>query len=658
MRKQKRMKNLKNTKTKAYKKKKRKGKKDELVENEMVEAEMVESESNEEPPLRKKKLDAPSFVDVRKLKGDMLVLKGAEKVSKKAFVGDKRKKDNVEAKKETVKKKVVAAERQVSIKKGKQKIIEGSLVSFKEGKKDKDEGVLMVVEKGKEVVLNEKVKCDLVNILTRISPSHLMNVLDSLTTQRIKALLLDTDDKIKISLDENPKDIDLKMIIEKRLAFFKELNHRDDDNAMVVLDNGNDVPEESVKDNEVLNEKDDVTEKQKDVEKMFELDGKNTVQEFNREKYVEKVVNQDVDKPEDVEKESEFGNDENHNDSENKKNKGVLAINEDPLKDSQSETSIFDSQPKDSQPEVQDSQPGMEKGAEIQEENLEPLSSTALQVRQTMKYNKLKTLLEWNCKTLEEADFPSTGLEDIESLKGGRRNLFDEKSTVENVNEDDMILQDSLLNLPFLSTQEVSCLDIDTQKTPQIQKQGLQEESSQIQKHEIPKSFHTNKLKLAKYVLPDAQATGEKRQEVMLNETSMESVDFKGGHPTAKRQQIKKAMEGEKNVPKIRGKKKDADKQDIKKPQVRKQNAAQLAKSKETKATTMKPAPTKRKKNEPNDKEETDIYASPISFIPPPIDTESEKRQGKPSNFLVLPFYQRKVILDEPVFEEGKKIVE
>ncbi|GJR04057.1 zinc knuckle CX2CX4HX4C containing protein [Tanacetum coccineum] len=316
--KQKRRKNLKNTKTKAYKKKKRKGKKAELVENEMVEAEMVESdkvksESNEEPPLRKKKLDAPSFVDVRKLKGDTLVLKGAET----------------------------------------------------EGKKDKDEGVLMVVEKGKEVVLNEKVKCDPVNILTRMSPSHLMNVLDSLTTQqvsvleelglgeyhnnfnftstlgalgmwlvknydheehtikmvdgrkikvtreliheilgvpmgeikvnaskhqrdmkdclsdnlsKIKALLLDTNDKIKIALDENLEDSDLKMILGNRLAFFKELNHCDDDNAMVVLDNCNDVPEESVKDNEVSKEKDDVTEKQKDVEKIFELGGKNTVQ--------------------------------------------------------------------------------------------------------------------------------------------------------------------------------------------------------------------------------------------------------------------------------------------------------------------------------------------------------------------------------------------
>ncbi|GKA38798.1 hypothetical protein Tco_0731349 [Tanacetum coccineum] len=144
---------------KSLQKKKRKGKKADLVENEMV-----ESESNEEPPLR------------------------AKTVSKKASVGEKKKKDNVEAKKETVKKKVVVAERQVSVKKGKQKINEGSLVSFKEGKKDKDEGVLMVVEKGKEVVLNKKVKCDPVNILTRMSPSYLMNVLDSLTTQQVSVL--------------------------------------------------------------------------------------------------------------------------------------------------------------------------------------------------------------------------------------------------------------------------------------------------------------------------------------------------------------------------------------------------------------------------------------------------------------------------------------
>nr|GEU35738.1 ulp1 protease family, C-terminal catalytic domain-containing protein [Tanacetum cinerariifolium] len=136
----------------------------------------------------------------------------------------------------------------------------------------------------------------------------------------IKALLLGTDDKIKITLDENPEDIDLKMILEKRLAFFKELNHHDDDNAMVVLDNGNDVPKEYVKDNEVSKEKDDVTEKEKDIENMFEIGGKNTVQEINKEKNVENVVDQDVDKPEDVEKESEFGNNElelNHRDDDN-----------------------------------------------------------------------------------------------------------------------------------------------------------------------------------------------------------------------------------------------------------------------------------------------------------------------------------------------------
>ncbi|GJX05100.1 hypothetical protein Tco_0191016, partial [Tanacetum coccineum] len=431
-------------------------------------------------------------------------------------------------------------------------------------KKDKDEGVLMVVKKGKEVVLNEKVKCDPVNILTRMSPSYLKNVLDSLTTQHVSVLeelglgeyhnnfnftstlgalgmwltysknggcltetgwnfkvgflviffsiqaqgnkdgtvnqrfiptLQDIDKfknydwcknildcireeimefkqkskfygplvllaliycssivspttvverkapifkhwSIELKTKENfeEKEIQTEYIrngsmsqqeeleqfksktvqdmkdclsdnlskIKALLAFFKELNHRDDDNAMVVLDNGNDVPEESVKDNEVSKEKDDVTKKQKDVEKMFELDKKNTVQEINREKDVEKVVDQDVDKPEDVEKESEFGNNklvndelrfvntecENDNDSGKKEiekntedlikgtvvcveiskkevSKGVLAINEDPLKDSQLETSIFNSQPEDSQPEAQDSQPGMEIGAEI-----------------------------------------------------------------------------------------------------------------------------------------------------------------------------------------------------------------------------------------------------------------------------------------------------
>ncbi|GJW41729.1 FAR1 DNA binding domain, zinc finger, SWIM-type, MULE transposase domain containing protein [Tanacetum coccineum] len=485
---------------KCLQKKKRKGKKVEFVENEMVEDEM-------EPPI-------------------------SETVSKKESIGDKRKKDNVEAKIKTVKKKVFAAERLVCVKKGKQKINEGYFVSFKEGKKDKDERVLMVVEKGKEVVLNEKVKRDPVSVLeelglgeyhnnfnftstpgklglwivnnydheeltikmvdgrkikvtreliheilgvpmgeikvnallntmcedetttdcSTISPSTVVerkapifkhwstkllkkrqveeeknggfgqlpilegleliekpkknlkkkkskqNILEIGSMRReeeleqfksksvqdmndclrdnlskIKALLLDTNDKIKIALYENPEDIDLKMIIEKRLAFFKELNHRDDDNVMVVLDNGNDVPKKSVKDND----------------------------EINREKDVENVVDQDVDKPEDVEKESEFGNDENHNDSENKEvekntedlikrtavcveiskkevSKGVLAINEDTLKDSQSETLIIDIQPKDSQHEAQDSQSGMEKGGEIQEDILETVKSRKL----------------------------------------------------------------------------------------------------------------------------------------------------------------------------------------------------------------------------------------------------------------------------------------
>ncbi|GKD36234.1 hypothetical protein Tco_1251743 [Tanacetum coccineum] len=200
---------------------------------------------------------------------------------------------------------------------------------------------------------------------------------------KIKALLLDTGDKIKISLDENPEDSDLKIILGKRLALFKELNHRNDDNAMVFLDNSNDVPEESVKENEVSKEKDDVTEKEKDVEKMFDIGGKNTVQKINREKDVENLVDQDVDKPEDDEKEKVEKNTEDLikgivvsvEISKKEVSKGVLAINEDPLKDSQSETSIFDSRLEDSQLEEQESQPGMEIGAEIQEENLEQVKS-------------------------------------------------------------------------------------------------------------------------------------------------------------------------------------------------------------------------------------------------------------------------------------------
>ncbi|GKA10560.1 hypothetical protein Tco_0689993, partial [Tanacetum coccineum] len=312
--------------------------------------------------------------------------------------------------------------------------------------------------------------------------------------------------KVQIALNEYPEDSDLKMILGKRLGFFKELYRRDVDNAMVVLHKDNDLSEEAVKDNKVLKEKDDVpeigmmlrrwlsleTSKEKDVEKVVvqHLDkteavkdnkvsneiydvrekGKDVekVVELGGIKTVLKVVDQDLDKHEDIEKEREIGNNEVEKKiedlikgaradvcvkiSKKRVSKGVLAIYEEPLKDSELQTSIFDSQLEDSQLETQDSQPGMEIGTGIQEENHEPVK---------------------NCETLKEADFPSIGLEDIESLKGAGRNLFDEKTTVQHVNKDDMILQDSLLNLPFLSTQEVSCLEIDTQKSPQIQKQEV-----------------------------------------------------------------------------------------------------------------------------------------------------------------------------------------
>nr|GEW13682.1 ulp1 protease family, C-terminal catalytic domain-containing protein [Tanacetum cinerariifolium] len=263
----------------------------------MVEVDKVKSESNEEPPLSKKKLDAPSFVDVRKLKGDMLVIKGAEMV--------------------------VATERQVFVQKGKQKVNEGSLESFKEGKKDKDETILMVVEKGKEVVLNNKVKCDPVNILTRMSPIHLNNVLDSLTTKQKRQV----EEQKNGGFGQLPILEGLELIEKPKIKFMKKKSKHN------ILEIGSMSREEeleqfksktvqvtkSVKDNEVSKEKDDVTEKEKDVENMFKIGGKNTVE------------------------------------------------------DSQSETSIFDSQPEDLQPEAQDTQPGIEIVAEIQEENLEPV---------------------------------------------------------------------------------------------------------------------------------------------------------------------------------------------------------------------------------------------------------------------------------------------
>ncbi|GKE56138.1 hypothetical protein Tco_1495323, partial [Tanacetum coccineum] len=76
-----------------------------------------------------------------------------------------------------------------------------------------------------------------------------------------------------------------------------------------------------------------------------------TAKEMNKEKDVEKVVHQDLDKPGDIEKEGEFGNNEiekNTKDlikganmcveiSKKEVSKGVLAIYEEPLKDSESQ---------------------------------------------------------------------------------------------------------------------------------------------------------------------------------------------------------------------------------------------------------------------------------------------------------------------------------
>nr|GFA46970.1 hypothetical protein [Tanacetum cinerariifolium] len=97
------------------------------------------------------------------------------------------------------------------------------------------------------------------------------------------------------------------------------------------------------------------------------------------------------------------------------------------------------------------------------------------------------------------------------------------------------------------------------------------------------KKFDSIKSKLVKKNDEIPQCMKEKS----IDEVKGKSVNFKSGHLTAKKQQIKKSIEGEKFFPKTRAKKTDADKQDIKKTQVRKQTAAQLAKSKETKAKTV-----------------------------------------------------------------------
>ncbi|GKF46453.1 hypothetical protein Tco_0136255 [Tanacetum coccineum] len=112
---------------------------------------------------------------------------------------------------------------------------------------------------------------------------------------------------------------------------------------------------------------------------------------------------------------------------------------------------------------------------------------------------------------------------------------------------------------------------------------------TQIFRGKETKTFDSIKSKLVKKNDGMAQCMKEKS----IDEEKWKSDDFKGRHPTVKRKQIRKAIEGEKNVPNTHAKKIDAYKLDVKKPQVRKQTAAQLAKLKETKAKTVKPATTK-----------------------------------------------------------------
>ncbi|GKA37061.1 hypothetical protein Tco_0723626 [Tanacetum coccineum] len=169
---------------------------------------------------RRETVKRPNWLKLKwkKLMGDMLVLKGAKTASKKESVG-----------------------KPVSVKKGKQKINEGTLVSLKEGKKDKDQGQIIVVEKGKEVVVNEKVKCDPVNILSRMSPSHLKNVLESLTTQQVRVLeelglgefhnnfnFISTLGALGMWIAKNydPEEHTIKMVDCRKIKVTRELIHK------------------------------------------------------------------------------------------------------------------------------------------------------------------------------------------------------------------------------------------------------------------------------------------------------------------------------------------------------------------------------------------------------------------------------------------------
>ncbi|GJW60531.1 hypothetical protein Tco_0109866 [Tanacetum coccineum] len=209
---------------------------------------------------------------------------------------------------------------------------------------------------------------------------------------------------------------------------------------------------------------------------------------MNKEKDVEKVVDQDLDKHEDIEKEREIRNNE------------VEKKIEDLIKGAGADV------------RVEISKKGVSKGVlAIYEENHEPVK---------------------NCETLEEVDFPSIRLEDIESLKGAERNLFDEKTTVQHVNEDDMILQDSLLNLPFLSTQELpKYVSPDAQAIVEKRQEDMLTETRIFGGKETT-TFDSIKSKLVKNNDGIAQCMKEKS----IDEEKGKSDDFKGGHPTIKRQ--------------------------------------------------------------------------------------------------------------------------
>ncbi|GJW01129.1 hypothetical protein Tco_1556380 [Tanacetum coccineum] len=328
------------------------------------------------------------------------------------------------------------------------------------------------------------------------------------------------------------------------------------------------------------------------------------------------------------------------------------------------------------------------KGAEIHKEDKPQTEYSQPHTQELMK-------LEWMLlrhetsrnhikETLKEGDFPLIRLKDIEHLECEEKNRFNEKATIQNENEEDMLLEKCLKNLQFLSTKEDNLptgLAIDAPKYPQMKKQG------------VTKSFHIIKLKLVKDkasvfqgvnmkdVPSVAQITLKEQQQCIATEIPIfveieiegnthskekstdeakgKNVDTEGRSPTSKRaearkQQVKNPQAEKKKVENPQGKKIQVEKPHVKKTQTRKQTAkketcAKSGESKEKKLSQQKLTRhlhnERRKKKEANDKEEMAIHASPISSIPPPVDIENEKRKVKLSNALVSPFYERKVIL-------------